>query len=167
MNDRKIKDTVGRRLLVRSAPFSGFFWTPLLILARVSTALDAFSTFSTTKLMWTALFSVGEEIPQSPSEKLEMALISRWEGLCVAPTAGGVGGFSRNQLVYLTRLVKELIDCKNMIIYVSRALVNLIISYYLNRFSVELIYFWIHSPELSLGIFLTYFHRIADNYIIV
>lgn len=87
--------------------------------------------------MWTALFSVGEEIPQSPSEKLEMALISRWEGLCVAPTAGGVGSFSRNQLVYLTRLVKELIACKNMIIYVSQALVKLIISYYLNRFSVE------------------------------
>lgn len=124
-----------------------------MILTRVSTDLDTFSTFSTTKLMWTALFSVGEEIPQSPSEKLEMALISRWEGLCVAPTAGGVGSFSRNQLVYLTRLVKELIACKNMIIYVSQALVKLIIR--------------IQLPELSLGIFVTYFHMIADNYIIV
>ncbi|XP_034832300.1 uncharacterized protein [Maniola hyperantus] len=68
-------------------------------------------------LLYLHRIAVGEEIPQSPSEKLEAALISRWEGLSATPTGGGVGSFSRNQLAYLNRLIKELIACKNMITY--------------------------------------------------
>ncbi|XP_039753391.1 uncharacterized protein LOC120628834 [Pararge aegeria] len=68
-------------------------------------------------LLYLHRIAVGEEIPQSPSERLEAALVGRWDALSAAPTGGGVGSFSRNQFTYLNRLVKELILCKNMVTY--------------------------------------------------
>ncbi|XP_023938844.2 uncharacterized protein LOC112046458 isoform X2 [Bicyclus anynana] len=67
-------------------------------------------------LLYLHRIAVGEDIPQSPAEKLEAALISRWEGVC-GPSGGGVTSYSRHQLVYLNRLVRELIACKNFVTY--------------------------------------------------
>ncbi|XP_032517507.2 uncharacterized protein LOC116770231 isoform X1 [Danaus plexippus] len=71
------------------------------------------------------LLSVGEEIPQTPSEKLELALCGRVRGRGPGGPGGpGMrdpgtvgGGFSKVHLVYLARVARELLVCKNMINY--------------------------------------------------
>ncbi|PZC85855.1 hypothetical protein B5X24_HaOG215217 [Helicoverpa armigera] len=59
----------------------------------------------------------GEDIPPSPSECLETALLSRWESLnrSARVSAGSTPAYSRRQLRYLWRLASELLHCKTMV----------------------------------------------------
>ncbi|XP_068633568.1 uncharacterized protein [Battus philenor] len=62
--------------------------------------------------------AAGEDIPKTPSESLEMALFSRWESLN-RETRSSVASqnYTRRQLGYLTRVARELLKCKDLMVY--------------------------------------------------
>ncbi|XP_022814232.1 uncharacterized protein LOC111348018 [Spodoptera litura] len=59
----------------------------------------------------------GEDIPPSPSDCLETALLSRWESLNreAKASAGSTPTYSKRQLRYLWRVASELLKCKSMV----------------------------------------------------
>ncbi|XP_060803362.1 uncharacterized protein LOC106132151 [Amyelois transitella] len=62
--------------------------------------------------------AASEDIPPTPSENLEAALLNRWENLNKESksAAGTTPTFSRRQLRYLWRVSSELVKYKNMIV---------------------------------------------------
>ncbi|CAH0715250.1 unnamed protein product, partial [Brenthis ino] len=71
-------------------------------------------------LLYLHRIAVGEDILQSPAERLEGALFSKWEA-CMrglgGSKAGSTGGLPRGPLRYLSRVTRELLACKNMVAY--------------------------------------------------
>ncbi|KAF9805392.1 hypothetical protein SFRURICE_018283 [Spodoptera frugiperda] len=59
----------------------------------------------------------GEDIPPSPSDCLETALLNRWESLNreAKASAGTTPSYSKRQLRYLWRVASELLKCKSMV----------------------------------------------------